>query len=82
MTSTPTIQIKCLPEYDVDVNIITHEELMKLASQICSKSVNELNNLVTEAAKSGKAEYLKACWKQDVEERLDFLKDQRKNEIV
>lgn len=39
--------------------------------------MDELNNLFTEAAKSGKADYLKACWKQDVEEQLDFLKDQK-----
>ena len=69
----------CLTKFDVDVNDATHEELIKLTSQICNKSVNELDKLFSEAAKSGKADYLKECWKQDVEERLEFLKDQRTN---
>ena len=68
--------------YDVNVDDATNEELLTLTSQICCKSKVELQTLLAEAEKSGKDSLLKETWKQDVEERLAFNKDQKKNGIL
>lgn len=58
--------------------------LMKnyLQSQICSESKSELQRLLAEAEKLGKDGVLKETWKQDVEERMTFQKDQKRNGII
>jgi len=74
-----TVQVKRLTGYDVNVNEATHEDLIKLTSEIYHKSKGELHKLLSEAEKHGKEELLKETWRQDVEERLSFQKDQKKN---
>ena len=73
------MQVKRLAGYDVNVNEATHDELIKLTSEICHKSKEDLYTLLSEAEKRGKGELLKETWRQDVEERLSFQKDQEKN---
>ena len=65
--------------YDVNVDDVTNDELLVLTSQIYSKSHSELDKLFAEAAKSGKDSILRDKWKQDVEERKAFQKDQKRN---
>ena len=69
--------------YDVNVDDITNEELLALTSQISSKSQSELEKLLAEVAeKSGKDSILRDLWKQDVEERKAFQKDQKRNGMI
>ena len=65
--------------YDVNVDDLTHEELLTLTSQINYKSRSELQNLLYEAERAGKGDVLKETWKQDVENRIVFQIYQRKN---
>ena len=65
--------------YDVNVDDLTHHELLTLTSQINYKSRSELENLLYEAERAGKGDVLKETWKQDVEDRIAFQRDQRKN---
>ena len=65
--------------YDIDLNNATNEEMITLTSQISKKSVSELTKLFTEAERAGKADLLKQTWKQDVEDRIKFFEDQKKN---
>ena len=74
--------MQLLDIYDVNVDDATNEELLTLTSQICCKFKFELQTLLAEAEKSGKDSLLKETWKQDVEERLAFNKDQKKNGIL
>lgn len=74
--------MKQLGIYDVDVDDATNDELLTLTSQICSKSKSELQRLLAEAEKLGKDGVLKETWKQDVEERMTFQKDQKRNGII
>ena len=43
------MQIKRLAGYDVNINEATHEELIKLTSEICYKSKQDLYTLLSEA---------------------------------
>jgi len=63
----------------VNVDDATNKELLTLTSEICHKSKGELEKLLAEAEKSGKDKILKETWKQDVEERMMFKKDQTRN---
>ena len=65
--------------YDVNVDDLTHHELLTSTSQINYKSRSELENLLYEAERAGKGDVLKETWKQDVEDRIAFQRDQRKN---
>ena len=65
--------------YDVNVDDLTYHELLTLTSQINYKSRSELENLLYEAERAGKGDVLKETWKQDVEDRIAFQRDQRKN---
>ena len=68
-----------MASYDVDVDNITHDELLKLTGEITRKSKGELDKILGEAVKAGKGEVLMETWKQDVEDRVHFQRDQRKN---
>ena len=68
-----------MKEYDVNVDDVTNDELLVLTSQNSPKSHSELDKLFAEAAKSGKDSILRDKWKQDVEERKAFQKDQKRN---
>ncbi len=58
----------------VDVDGITHDELLTLTSQIHHKTRAELEGLLLEADRAGKGEVLRQAWKQDVEDRAAFQK--------
>ena len=74
--------MKRLTIYDVNVDDATNEELLTLTSQISHKSRGKLEKLLAEAEKSGKDGILKKTWKQNVEERIAFKKDQTRNGIA
>ena len=74
--------MKRLGIYDVSVDDATNEELLALTSYIYSKSKSELQRLLAEAEKLGKDGVLKETWKQDVEERMTFQKDQKRKGII
>ena len=67
--------------FDVNVRDTTHNELITLVSRIQHQSLNELQKLLQEADRKGQGEHLRSIWKQDVEDRVAFQKDQRKNRM-
>ena len=68
--------------YNVDVNDATQQELLALTSKICGQSRKELEKLMAEAQRHGREEQLRNIWKQDVEDRIAFNKDQKQNGIL
>lgn len=74
-----SLQTRQLTAYDVDIDSLTHDELLTLTSQIHQKSRAELEDLLFEADRAGKRDVLRAAWKQDVEDRATFQKDQKSN---
>ena len=58
---------------------MTHDELLTLTSQIHHKSRAALKGLLLEADRAGKGAVLREAWKQDVEDRAAFQKDQKSN---
>lgn len=75
------LQLRRLTAYDVDIDGITHDELLTLTSQIHHKSKAALEGLglLLEADRAGKGDVLRGAWKQDVEGRAAFQKDQKSN---
>lgn len=73
------LQLRRLTAYDVDIDGITHDELLTLTSQIHHKSKVALEGLLLEADRAGKGDVLRGAWKQDVEDRAAFQKDQKSN---
>ena len=65
--------------FDVDVGDATHDELMALVSKIQHQSCSEVEKLLQGADREGQGENLRRTWRQDIEDRLAFQKDQRKN---
>lgn len=63
-------------KYDINVGKATHDELLAVVSHIQHKSKKELEALLCEADSAGKGNILRQKWKQDVEERVAFNKDQ------
>ena len=74
-----TLQNQRLTAYDVNLDDITHDELLTLTSQIHHKSRSDLEAILDEAERAGKGDVLRETWKQDVEDRAAFQKDQNKN---
>ena len=66
-------------QYDVSVAESTHDELLQIVSQIQHRSKQELETVLAEADKAGKGDLLRMKWKQDVEERVAFERDQQTN---
>ena len=66
-------------EWNVNVGKVTHDELLTLVSKIQHQTRSELENLLREADSRGQGETLRQVWKQDVEDRLAYERDQRKN---
>ncbi len=66
-------------KYDINVGEATHDELLAGVSHIQQKSKKELEALLLEADSVGKGDILRQKWKQDVEERMAFQKDQQHN---
>ena len=53
--------------------------VLSLVSAISDIGKDELQNVLREADKKGRGEVLRNIWKLDVEERMKFQKDQKKN---
>lgn len=70
-----------LQKYDVNAGEASNEELLALVSHIHHKSRSDLEALFAEADKVGKGDVLREKWKQDVEDRMMFDRDQQKNGI-
>lgn len=64
---------------ETSVNYSTHCELIELVSKIQRTSKEQLQTVMAEADAVGKGDMLREAWKQDVEERIAFDKDQRRN---
>ena len=64
-------------EYDVSVRGATHDELLQIVSCIEHKSKHELEVVLAEADKAGKGDLLRMKWRQDVEKRVAFERDQQ-----
>ena len=64
-------------EYDVSVREATHDELLQIVSCIEHKSKHELEVVLAEADKAGKGDLLRMKWRQDVEKRVAFERDQQ-----
>ena len=62
---------------NVNVSDVTHNELLTLVSRIQHQSRTELKKLLQEADREGQGEHLRSTWKQDVEDRVAFQRDQR-----
>ena len=65
-----------------DIDSATSDELLRLSSEISSRSPDKLQKLFDEATKSSSEQILLQSWKQDIEDRMNFDKDQRKNSTV
>ena len=65
--------------FNMNVGEATHSELVALVSKIQQQSHSELEKLLSEADRAGQGETLRQKWKQDVEDRLAFQKDQSRN---
>ena len=69
-------------KYDVNVGEASNEELLDVVAHIHRKSRSELEAVLAEADKVGKGDILREKWKQDVEDRISFDRDQRKNGML
>ena len=67
--------------YDTNVGDASNEELLAVVSQIHHKSQSELDALLTEC-QVGKGDILRDEWKQDVEDRILFNRDQQINGML
>ena len=66
-------------EWSVNVNDVTQDELLTLVTKIQHQAHPELEKLLREAENAGHGESLRQAWKQDVEDRVVFEEDQRRN---
>ena len=55
------------------------DEFVKTVATITERCPSELNSLLSEADARCKGQVLRKIWKHDVEDRLMFLKDQKRN---
>ena len=65
--------------WNVNVGEVTQDELLALVSKIQHQTRPELEKLLREADNAGQGETLRQAWKQDVEDRVAFEQDQRRN---
>ena len=61
------------------LNDESHYELLTLVSSIQKKSEKDLQKILQEADQAGKGEVLRQCWRQDVQERQQYTRDQKRN---
>ena len=71
--------LKHYRKYDVTLHDDQNSELLKLVSSISDIGKDELEKVLVEADAKGKGELLRNVWKLDVEERLKYHKDQKRN---
>lgn len=63
----------------MNVGESSNEEMLAIVAHIHHKSRSELDTLLAEADKVGKGDILREKWKQDVEDRIAFDRDQKQN---
>lgn len=71
--------LKCLKKYDkldFSLNCAQHDEFMEAVSVITEKCPQHIKQVLSEADARGKGEIMRRLWKNDVEDRLAFTKDQ------
>ena len=73
------LQFERLHSLDVDLKDDSDASLIEATSYIQNNSKGELEALLLEADAAGKGDVLRQTWKQDVEDRINFNKDQRCN---
>ena len=71
--------LKHYRKYGATLHDDQSNELLKLVSSIPDIGKDELEKVLQEADKKGRGDRLRNIWKLDVEERLKFQKDQKKN---
>lgn len=71
--------LKHYRKYDITLHDDQNSELLKLVSSISDIGKEELEKVLKEADANGKGDLLRKVWKLDVEERLQYHKDQKKN---
>lgn len=71
--------LKHYRKYDVTLHDDQNNELLKLVTSICDIGKDELEKLLEEADTKGKGELLRKVSKLDVEERLKYCQDQKRN---
>ena len=64
---------------DISISNAGHEELITIVSQIKQTNIAELDKLLEEATAKGKGKVLKHMWERDVQNHLDYHKDQKTN---
>lgn len=73
------LQLQRLSYLDVHLKDETDASLLEATAHINNQTRAELEKLLTKADRAGKGTILRETWKQDVEDRLLFNKDQRQN---
>ena len=71
--------LKRYRKYEVTLHDDQNSELLKVVSSISDIGKDELEKVLEEADAKGKGEILRKIWKLDVEERLKYHEDQKKN---
>ncbi|XP_064388810.1 uncharacterized protein LOC135336868 [Halichondria panicea] len=72
-------KLKKLEKLDVEVEEMSSDDILAIVAEIEKTSKVKLEELLKEADVTGKGDILREKWKQDVTDRLDFIKDQKKN---
>lgn len=72
-------KVHCYKKYDINVGTATQNELIELVAHISRTSNIELQKVLAEADRAGKGDVLRMKWKQDVDERIAFDRDQKRN---
>ena len=73
------MQFERLHSLDVELKDDSDASLIEATSYIQKNSKSELEALLLEADAAGKGDVLRQTWKQDVEDRFNFNKDQHSN---
>ena len=71
--------LKHYRKYDITLHDDQNGELLRMVSCISDVGRNELERILKEADEKGKGDLLRKVWKLDVEERMKYFKDQKKN---
>ena len=72
--------LKRYRKYEVTLHDDQNSELLKLVSSISDIGKGELEKVLKEVDAKGKGELLWKIWKLDIEQRLKYREDQKKND--
>lgn len=74
--------LKSLKKYeklDITLNQSQHDEFLKTVAAVTQQCPEQLEKIFSEADAQGRGEIVRRLWKHDVDDRVAFDKDQRKN---